>query len=151
MFLEPKRVYRLLRQDVEDSGEPLPLDVCFTLREGSDITIVTWGAMVYEVTQVAEELQAEGVSAEVIDVATIKPLDIETILQSVEKTGRCVIVHEAARTCGIGAEIGGAFGRARTDVFISTGAKSDGIRHHLCPCINSNKNTCRARHVSIVQ
>lgn len=105
VFLEPKRVYRLLKQEVEDNGEPLPLDVCFTLREGSDITLVTWGAMVHEVTQVADELEKEGINAEVIDVATIKPLDMETILRSVEKTGRCVIVHEAARTCGVGAEI----------------------------------------------
>lgn len=105
VFLEPKRVYRLLKQEVEDNGESLPLDVCFTLREGSDITLVTWGAMVHEVSQVADELEKDGISAEVIDVATIKPLDMETILRSVEKTGRCVIVHEAARTCGVGAEI----------------------------------------------
>jgi len=105
VFFEPKRVYRLLKQEVEDNGEALPLDVCFTLREGSDITLVTWGAMVHEVTQVADELEKDGISAEVIDVATIKPLDMETILRSVEKTGRCVIVHEAARTCGVGAEI----------------------------------------------
>ncbi len=105
VFLEPKRVYRLLKQDVVDNGEALPLDVCFTLREGTDITLVTWGAMVHEVTQVAEQLEQQGISAEVIDVATIKPLDIDTILKSVEKTGRCVIVHEAARHCGVGAEI----------------------------------------------
>jgi pyruvate dehydrogenase E1 component beta subunit len=105
VFLEPKRVYRLLKQDVEDNGEALPLDVCFTLREGTDITLVTWGAMVHEVMQVAEQLEQQGISAEVIDVATIKPLDMDTILKSVEKTGRCVIVHEAARHCCVGAEI----------------------------------------------
>ncbi|MGD8560814.1 MAG: alpha-ketoacid dehydrogenase subunit beta [Gammaproteobacteria bacterium] len=105
VFLEPKRVYRLLKQDVVDNGEPLPLDVCFTLREGKDITLVTWGAMVHEVTQVADQLEKDGISAEVIDVATVKPLDMDTILKSVEKTGRCVIVHEAARHCGVGAEI----------------------------------------------
>lgn len=105
VFLEPKRVYRLLKQDVPDNGEVLPLDVCFTLREGKDITLVTWGAMVHEVTQVADQLEKDGISAEVIDVATVKPLDMDTILKSVEKTGRCVIVHEAARHCGVGAEI----------------------------------------------
>jgi len=105
IFLEPKRVYRVLKQEVIDNGEALPLDVCFTLREGKDITLVTWGAMVHEVTQVADQLEKDGISAEVIDVATIKPLDMETILTSVEKTGRCVIIHEAARTCGVGAEI----------------------------------------------
>lgn len=103
--MEPKRVYRLLKQDVVDNGEALPLDVCFTLREGTDITLVTWGAMVHEVMQVADQLDSQGVNAEVIDVATVKPLDMDTILKSVEKTGRCVIVHEAARTCGVGAEI----------------------------------------------
>ncbi len=105
VFLEPKRVYRLMKQDVEDNGEALPLDVCYTLREGGDITLVTWGAMVHETMQAAAVLASEGIDAEVIDLATIKPLDMQTILQSVEKTGRCVIIHEAARTCGVGAEI----------------------------------------------
>jgi len=105
VFLEPKRVYRLLKQEVVDNGESLPLDVCFTLREGSDITLVTWGAMVHEVSQAADQLEQQGISAEVIDVATLKPLDMDTILKSVEKTGRCVIVHEAAKTGGVGAEI----------------------------------------------
>jgi len=105
VFLEPKRIYRLVRQNVEDDGHALPLDVCFTLREGADVTLVTWGAMVHESLEAAETLAGEGISAEVIDVATLKPLDAETILASVQKTGRCVIVHEAARTAGMGAEI----------------------------------------------
>jgi pyruvate dehydrogenase E1 component beta subunit len=105
VFLEPKRIYRLVRQNVEDDGRALPLDVCFTLREGTDVTLLTWGAMVHETLEAAETLAGEGVSAEVIDVATLKPLDAETILASVQKTGRCVIVHEAARTAGMGAEI----------------------------------------------
>ncbi len=89
-----------------DDGEALPLDVCFTLREGSDITLVSWGAMVHETLEAADALAEQGVSAEVIDAATLKPLDMSTILRSVEKTGRCVVVHEAARTLGLGAEIG---------------------------------------------
>ncbi|MGH8624777.1 MAG: alpha-ketoacid dehydrogenase subunit beta [Gammaproteobacteria bacterium] len=105
VFLEPTRIYRLVRQEVENDGEALPMDVCFVLREGTDLTLVAWGAMTHETLAAAEALEAEGISAEVIDVATIKPLDIETILASVEKTGRCVIVHEAVRTCGVGAEI----------------------------------------------
>ena len=105
VFLEPKRIYRLVKQDVEDNGEALPLDTCFTLREGTDITLVTWGACVHETMQAAEQLDQAGVSAEVIDVATVKPLDMQTILESVEKTGRCVIIHEAARTGGVGSEI----------------------------------------------
>ncbi|MES2217556.1 MAG: alpha-ketoacid dehydrogenase subunit beta [Pseudomonadota bacterium] len=105
VFLEPSRLYRWAKQEVPDNGEALPLDVCFTLRQGSDVTLVTWGAMVKETLAVAETLQQQGVSAEVIDVATIKPLDINTILASVEKTGRCVIIHEAPRTGGVGADI----------------------------------------------
>lgn len=105
IFLEPTRLYRFAKQVVEDNGKALPLDVCFTLRTGNDVTLVTWGAMIKETLAVADKLTKEGVSVEVIDVATIKPLDMETILASVEKTGRCVIIHEAARTCGVGAEI----------------------------------------------
>ena len=105
IFLEPKRIYRKVKEEVPDDGEALPLDVCFVLREGQDVTLVTWGAMVHETLEAADDLEQQGISAEVIDVATIKPLDMETILESVEKTGRCVIVHEAARTCGVGAEI----------------------------------------------
>lgn len=105
VFLEPTRIYRMVRQAVADDGEALPLDVCFVLREGRDVTLVTWGAMVHEVTLAADRLAESGIQAEIIDVATVKPLDMETILESVAKTGRCVIVHEAARTCGVGAEI----------------------------------------------
>jgi pyruvate dehydrogenase E1 component beta subunit len=108
IFLEPTRLYRLFKQRVEDDGEALPLDTCFTLREGADVTLVSWGAMLQEVLKSADQLAEEGISAEVIDVATLKPLDLETILASVAKTGRCVIVHEAARTCGLGAEIAAA-------------------------------------------
>lgn len=105
VFLEPTRIYRLVKQNVPDTGEALPLDVCFVLREGKDVTLVSWGAMMHETLKAALQLSEMGIEAEVIDVATIKPLDIETILASVEKTGRCVIVHEAVKTCGVGAEI----------------------------------------------
>ena len=105
VFLEPTRLYRLGKQNVRDDGEALPLDASFVLRDGSDVTLVTWGAAVHETLEVADSLAAEGVGAEVIDVATIAPLDMQTILESVEKTGRCVIVHEAARNVGVGAEI----------------------------------------------
>jgi 2-oxoisovalerate dehydrogenase E1 component beta subunit len=105
VFLEPKRIYRLNKQSVEDNGKALPLDVCYILREGSDVTLVTWGAMTYETLKAADQLAKNGVSAEVIDLATISPIDYETILESVEKTGRLVIIHEAARTAGVGAEI----------------------------------------------
>ena len=105
LFLEPKRIYRLHKQLVPDSGEALPLDRCFVLREGSDVTLISWGAMIHETLQAADALSHLGIQCEVIDVATISPLDIHTILQSVEKTKHVVIIHEAARTCGVGAEI----------------------------------------------
>jgi pyruvate dehydrogenase E1 component beta subunit len=105
VFLEPKRIYRLNKQNVEDNGKALPLDVCYTLRQGSDVTIVTWGAMTFETLKAVDQLAKSNVSCEVIDLATISPIDYETILESVEKTGRLVIVHEAARTCGVGAEV----------------------------------------------
>ncbi len=105
MFFEPKRIYRSIKQEVVDNGEALPLDRCFILKEGFDVTLVTWGAMVKETLVAAQQLEGQGISAEVIDVATIKPLDIDTILTSVEKTAKLVIIHEAAKTCGVGAEI----------------------------------------------
>lgn len=105
VFLEPKRLYRAAREEVVDDGAALPLDRCFTLRSGSDITFVTWGASTVETLAAADVLDGDGVTAEVIDVATIKPLDMATILESVRRTGRCVIVHEAPRSGGVGAEI----------------------------------------------
>ena len=105
IFLEPTRLYRLFKEDVEDDGTALPLDTCFTLREGTDVTLVTWGAMVHETLQAADALAEEGFAAEVIDVATLKPYDLETILASVARTGRCVVVSEAARTAGFASEI----------------------------------------------
>ena len=105
MFLEPARLYRSVRQEVADDGRALPLDRCFVLREGSDVTLVTWGAMTVETLRAAAELAGAGIEAEVIDLATLSPIDSETILASVAKTGRLVIVHEAARNVGLGAEI----------------------------------------------
>jgi 2-oxoisovalerate dehydrogenase E1 component subunit beta len=105
MFFEPTRLYRAAKEEVVDNGQGLPLDVCFVLREGSDVTLVSWGALVKETLAAAEQLARDGISAEVIDVATVSPIDFETILGSVEKTGRLVIIHEAPRNCGVGAEI----------------------------------------------
>jgi 2-oxoisovalerate dehydrogenase E1 component beta subunit len=105
IFLEPTRLYRLFKQEVIENGDPLPLDVCFTLRSGNDVTLVSWGAMLHETQAAADALAQEGIMAEIIDVATLKPLDMDTILESVNRTGRCVIIHEAARTGGFGAEI----------------------------------------------
>ncbi|GAA3932033.1 alpha-ketoacid dehydrogenase subunit beta [Luteimonas lutimaris] len=105
IFMEPKRIYRQYKELVPDDGEALPLDVCYVLRDGSDVTIATWGSQVKEALEAADKLAAEGISAEVIDVATLRPLDFDTIAESVSRTGRCVIVHEAPKTAGFGAEI----------------------------------------------
>jgi 2-oxoisovalerate dehydrogenase E1 component beta subunit len=105
VFLEPTRLYRSIKEEVTNDGAALPLDVCFTLRDGRDLTFVAWGAMTRDVLTAADALSAEGISAAVIDVATLKPLDMAPILASVEKTGRCIIVHEAPLTAGYGAEI----------------------------------------------
>ncbi len=105
IFLEPKRIYRLVKQPVADDGQALPIGKCFTLQQGDDVTLISWGASMHETLQAAKQLGEDGISCDIIDIATIKPLDIETILASVEKTGRCVIVHEGAKTCGVGAEI----------------------------------------------
>ncbi|ANA31997.1 Pyruvate dehydrogenase E1 component subunit beta [Ralstonia mannitolilytica] len=105
MFFEPTKLYRVFRQPVEDDGQALPLDTSFVLRDGTDVTLVSWGGALQETLAAADRLADEGIAAEVIDVATLKPLDVESILASVGKTGRCVIVHEAARTSGFGAEI----------------------------------------------
>ena len=105
IFLEPVRLYRAMRQEVQDDGRALPLDASFVLREGSDVTIVTWGATTLETLRAAAELDARGIGAEVIDLATLSPIDSETILESVAKTGRLVIAHEAARNAGVGAEV----------------------------------------------
>jgi pyruvate dehydrogenase E1 component beta subunit len=105
VFLEPKRIYRSVKEAVEDDGTALPLDRAFVLREGRDVTLVGWGAMLTEVMEAAAALSERGIDAEVIDAATLKPLDAGTILGSVRKTGRCVVIHEAPLTAGLGAEI----------------------------------------------
>lgn len=105
VFLEPSRIYRYAKQEVADDGTALPLDVCYILREGDDVTVVTWGAMVVDVLKAADQLAAQNIGMEVIDLATVSPIDFDTILDSVAKTGRLVVVHEAARNCGVGAEI----------------------------------------------
>jgi 2-oxoisovalerate dehydrogenase E1 component beta subunit len=105
IFLEPTRMYRKKKEAVEDNGDAFPLECCFIDREGADITLVSWGAMMHETLQAAEQMEAEGISCEVIDLVTISPIDIPTIVNSVEKTGRCVIVQEASRAGGIASEI----------------------------------------------
>ncbi len=108
VFLEPTRLYRAVREQVADDGAGLALATCFVVRAGRDITLVSWGASLNETLAAAARLADEGIEAEVIDVATLKPLDRETILASVARTGRLVVVHEAPLTGGFGAEIAAA-------------------------------------------
>lgn len=105
IVLEPERLYRSLKADVNDDGKALPIGQCLTWRRGDDVTLVSWGAAVQDCLSAAEKLADENISAEVIDVASLRPLDMATIVDSVQHTGRCVIVHEACRTGGFGAEI----------------------------------------------
>ena len=105
VFLEPKRLYHAFKEEVEDDGQALPLTGNFVLRDGDDVTLISWGAMILETLEAAAALSEQGVSAEVIDVGVLSPFNDKEILASVCKTGRCVIVHEAALTGGFGAEI----------------------------------------------
>jgi pyruvate dehydrogenase E1 component beta subunit len=105
LFLEPTRLYRMAKQDVLDDGRALPLDKAQLLRPGEDVTLVSWGAMLHETRQAVERLAQEKISCELIDLTSLSPIDHDTILESVAHTGRLVIVHEAARNAGLGAEI----------------------------------------------
>jgi pyruvate dehydrogenase E1 component beta subunit len=105
LFLEPKRIYRYSKSEVLDNGAGLPLGKSFVIKHGKDITLITWGAMLVETMQAAQSAEQAGISCEVIDLASISPIDLDTLMNSVQKTGRCCIIHEAARQCGVGAEI----------------------------------------------
>ena len=105
IFFEPKRVYRAVKMDVPDSPYLVPLGEAKVVRPGAQLSCLAWGAMLYEAFAAAEEVAREGVDVEVIDLRTLWPLDIGTILSSVRKTGRVVVVHEAPRTCGFGSEL----------------------------------------------
>ncbi|EWG11777.1 alpha-ketoacid dehydrogenase subunit beta [Cytobacillus firmus] len=105
IFLEHMKLYRSFRQEVPEEEYTIPLGKAEVKREGSDLTIVTYGAMVHESLKAAEELEKEGKSAEVIDLRTVAPLDIETIISSVEKTGRAIVVQEAQKQAGIAANV----------------------------------------------
>jgi 2-oxoisovalerate dehydrogenase E1 component beta subunit len=105
LFFEPKRVYRAAKGHVPEGDFTVPLGSASVTREGDSVTVAAYGAMLYEALDAATKAAEDGVSAEVIDLRTLWPIDIETILTSVKKTGRLVVVHEAPRTCGLGAEL----------------------------------------------
>ena len=105
LFLEPKRIYRAVTGEVPDGDHRVPLGKAATVREGTDVSVFAYGAMIPVTVQAADKLQEEGISVEVIDLRSLVPLDEAAVLASVEKTGRAVIVHEAPRFCGYGAEL----------------------------------------------
>jgi len=105
LFFEPKRIYRAAKGEVPDGDYALPLGVAAVVRPGRHVTVLAWGAMLYEALAAAAEADKSGVECEVIDLRTLWPVDIETIVASVKKTGRVVVVHEAPKTCGFGAEL----------------------------------------------
>ncbi|MHC4946974.1 MAG: alpha-ketoacid dehydrogenase subunit beta, partial [Planctomycetota bacterium] len=102
IFFEPKRIYRAFREEVPEDEYTIPIGEARVVTEGDELTVISWGA---PVVQCMNAIEQSGRDIELIDLRTISPLDIETIVRSVEKTGRVVIVHEAPRTCGFGAEV----------------------------------------------
>jgi 2-oxoisovalerate dehydrogenase E1 component beta subunit len=105
LFFEPKRVYRAAKGEVPEGEYAIPLGQAAVTREGRQVTVIAWGAMWHEADRAAREAEAEGIDCEVLDLRSLQPLDLDTIVTSVSKTGRAVIVHEAPRTCGFGAEL----------------------------------------------
>ncbi len=105
LFFEPKRVYRAAKGDVPEGDYTVPLSSASVAREGQHVTVIAYGAMLYEALDAAQKAAEKGVDCEVIDLRTLWPVDIDTVIASVKKTGRLVIVHEAPRTCGFGSEI----------------------------------------------
>ena len=105
LFFEPKRIYRAAKGDVPDGDYTVEIGKAAVVREGKDVTVIAWGAMLYEAIAAADEAAANGVDCEVLDLRTLWPVDIDAIVESVKKTGRVVVVHEAPKTCGFGAEL----------------------------------------------
>lgn len=105
LFLEPKRVYRAAKGEVPEGEYAIPLGKAALTRAGGQVTLLAWGAMWHEAQAAAEEAAREGIDCEVVDLRSLQPLDLDTIVASVRKTGRAVVIHEAPLTCGFGAEL----------------------------------------------
>jgi len=105
LFFEPKRIYRAAKGDVPDDDYTVPLSKAQVVREGTQLSVVAWGAMLYEALEAAHQAAAQGIDCEVLDLRTLWPVDIDAIVASVKKTGRVLVVHEAPKTCGFGGEI----------------------------------------------
>jgi len=104
IFLEPKKIYRAFREEVPDDTYEVPLGEAAVRREGTDVSVFTWGAMTRPTIEAAKNLDGE-IDVEVVDLRTLSPLDIDTVVESFKKTGRAAIVHEAPQTAGVGAEV----------------------------------------------
>ncbi len=105
LFFEPKRIYRAAKGDVPEGDYTVPLGKAAVVRPGQHVTLIAWGAMLYEAIAAADQAREKGIECEILDLRTLWPVDIDTIVASVKKTGRVVVVHEAPRTCGFGAEL----------------------------------------------
>jgi pyruvate dehydrogenase E1 component beta subunit len=105
IFLEPIRLYRAIKEDVAEDAYHVPIGTARVAREGTDVTVVAWGSMMRETMEAGSRLGAEGVDAEVVDLRSLVPMDVECVVTSARKTGRVVIVHEAPRTGGLGGEL----------------------------------------------
>jgi pyruvate dehydrogenase E1 component beta subunit len=105
LFFEPKRIYRAAKGEVPEGDYTVPIGKASVVREGKHVTVIVWGAMLYEALEAANQAAAQGIETEIIDLRTLWPIDIDTIINSVKKTGRVVVVHEAPKSCGLGSEI----------------------------------------------
>jgi len=105
IFMEPKKIYRAFKQEVPEEEYKIPLGKAKVVQKGTDVTVVSWGAMMVETQKAIKALEDENISVELIDLRTISPIDTDTIINSVKKTGRFLVAHEAVKTLGIGAEL----------------------------------------------
>jgi pyruvate/2-oxoglutarate/acetoin dehydrogenase E1 component len=127
VFLEPKRMYRRGRQLLPAKFVPGDLDHAVVVRPGEDLTVIAYGAMVDVAEGAAERLQEEGVSTRVLDLRSIYPLDRESILAAAEETGRVLVVHEAARHCGVAAEVAALLQEEAADVLLAPTLRVTGM------------------------
>jgi pyruvate dehydrogenase E1 component beta subunit len=105
IFLEPTRSYRMLKEEVPDGEYVLPIGKARMVQEGKDVTVIGWGAMMVQIQKAVDEAAKKGISCEVIDMRTLSPMDSASVIESVKRTGRAIVVQEAPKTCGVGAEI----------------------------------------------
>jgi 2-oxoisovalerate dehydrogenase E1 component beta subunit len=141
LFFEPKRIYRAIREEVPEGAYTVPLGEARVARAGDDVTVFAYGAMLHEALAACDEAQGKGISVEVLDLRTLVPLDKEAVLRSVEKTGRAVIVHEAPKTCGFGAEIAATLAEEAVECLAAPVVRVTGfdtpfpytLEHHYMP------------------